>query len=367
VFRKTLPVQTCVLGVLCAIGAAVSACSSDPPAGANNAGGSGGGAGPGTTSTGGGGGLPPPAGGGGTGGAAPEPATAGAAFTHRPCERANRVGGFAVQLVAEKPEDDPPTPAFAAVTGGVRDRIDPREVWQEVQKDGACKVVNLPLLTCTPNCSGAQVCAGANRCVPAPLGQDVGAVSVTGLSSPLMPAALDKGYYAPFPAGRYPPYAAEAEVKLMAAGGAYGPFSLAGRGITPLVFKPSGLRVANDQPLALTWTAPPQPGSARIEVALDIAHHGGIGARVECDLPDTGSYTIPGALITKLISFGTAGFPTITLSRRTVDSTTIAPGCVEFAVASSVERPVEVEGVISCGEDLPCPGGRPCGADLKCR
>jgi hypothetical protein len=294
------------------------------------------------------------------------PDAAAGAFAYRPCDRANRVGGFAVQLVAEKTEDTPPTPAFAAVTGAVRDRIDPRELWQQVQMDGACKVVDLPTLTCTPACAGTQICAGNNRCVPEPSAQDVGAVTVTGLPAPLQPAAFNKTYYAPFPAGRYPPFANEAEVKLTTAGGAYPPFSLAGRGITPLAFTQTGLRVANDQPLAISWAAPAQAGSARIEIALDIAHHGGIGARIECDVPDSGSHTIPGALVTRLISFGTAGFPTITLTRRTVDSTTITPGCVEFAVASSVERPVEVEGVISCGEDLPCPAGRTCGADRKC-
>jgi hypothetical protein len=293
---------------------------------------------------------------------APQGSTAG----YKPCDPANRVGGFALQLVAAKPHDEPPTPAFAQAAGKVGDRIDPRDLWQVQSKEGDCSLVTLPNLFCDPRCSGDQVCAGQNKCVPEPVLQDVGAVTVTGLIAPLSVNAVNKNYYAPLPPNPYPPFAADAAIRLSAAGGSYGAFSLAGRGIEPLVFAQSGLNVMRDKPLALTWTAS-KISSTRVAIALDIAHHGGIAARILCDVPDTGSATIAGGLITKLIERGTAGFPTINLTRRTVDSTAITPGCVEFAVSSSVEELVQVEGVTSCREDLPCPGGRTCGADLKCR
>jgi hypothetical protein len=44
-------------------------------------------------------------------------------------------------------------------------------------------------------------------------------------------------------------------------------------------------------------------------------------------------------------------------------------GCVDFAVASQVERIVMVEGVTSCtnvGSAAECPTGQTCGDDLKC-
>jgi hypothetical protein len=289
----------------------------------------------------------------------------GGRLAYRPCDPANHAGGFAVQLIAARPEDDPPTPASAVLTGKVLDRADPRELWRSLASEAGCRVAELPPLICNPSCPATQICETENRCTPEPARQEVGEVTLTGLPGPVKP--ILKSYHASFPAGIYPPYAADAEVRLMVLGGPYGPFSLAGRGIPPLSFMARDLRLVTDQPLALSWDAPAPEGSARIEIALDIAHHGNIGARIDCDVADSGSHAVPGALITRLIALGTAGFPTVTLTRRTVDSTSIAPGCVQLAIASSVEQPLEVDGVISCNEDRPCPGGRPCGRDLKCR
>ncbi len=102
---------------------------------------------------------------------------------------------------------------------------------------------------------------------------------------------------------------------------------------------------------------------------VDIGHHGGIAARIDCHVGDTGSTRIPAALVNMLIGKGTAGFPSVSLTRRTIDSETLATGCVDLAVASSVERVVMVEGVTSCtnvGAGDECPTGQTCGADLKC-
>ena len=85
----------------------------------------------------------------------------------------------------------------------------------------------------------------------------------------------------------------------------------------------------------------------------------------------TGSATIPAGLINQLIEKGTAGFPTISLTRRTLDSQTIEPGCVDLSVASPVEREIEVEGVVSCNCDstVECPSDdpKPCHEGQVCR
>jgi hypothetical protein len=317
-----------------------------------------------------------PAGGaGGTTGSGGAPGSGGAAavaLAFKPCDVSKRVGGFSLQLVGAKPMDDPPAAAYTQLNGGVLDRVDPATLWQTADSDGDCKLIVGPTLVCNPACGTGQVCAGQNACSPQPVSQSVGNVNVTGLSAPLalMPISSYKVvYYGALPAtAAYPPFAAEGEVKLSADGaGSLGAFTLAGRGIEPLSFPGTGLKVVHDQALAVSWTPPARAGSARVLIALDIAHHGGVAARVECDVVDSGAATIPGPLLTKLIARGTAGFPTLTVTRRTVDATTIAPGCVDFTVASSVERDVEVENVESCRDAKPCPSGRTCGVDQKCK
>jgi hypothetical protein len=191
----------------------------------------------------------------------------------------------------------------------------------------------------------------------------VGTVTLSGLTQPVRIAGVNNTYFAPLPAM---PFDLDADIRLDAQGGRYGSFSLAGRGIERLAFASTGLEVVRGRPLALRWVLPSHAAPTRILASLDIAHHGGIAARLECDLADTGSATLPASLITRLIEKGTAGFPTISLSRRTVDSTALASGCVEFSVVSSVEANVQVEGVVSCRDDLPCPAERTCGPDLKC-
>ena len=65
------------------------------------------------------------------------------------------------------------------------------------------------------------------------------------------------------------------------------------------------------KPIALAWTAPTMPGVARMEIKVDISHHGGAKGKIECDVADTGAVMIPSDLATKLIDLGVAGFPNL--------------------------------------------------------
>jgi hypothetical protein len=281
----------------------------------------------------------------------------------KPCAASAYVRGFAIELL--QPDGDA---AYSQLNGAVTDRVSPREVWQQVASEGNCRVEAGPTLNCTAACASEEECGGT-QCVPRPKAQSVGNLTLTGVgaTAPVMPTSGGV-YYTSLP---YPPFAPGDAVTLQAAGGVYPAFTLTGRGIAPMVFSGAGLpTVTMGQSFTTTWTAPAQSGAAKVTVRLEIAHHGGLAARLLCDVPDTGTITIPAALITKLIEQGTAGFPTVSVTRQTVDSTMLAHGCVELKVASAIERPVMVQGVTSCNDlvDPPilCPPGLTCGGDLKC-
>jgi hypothetical protein len=135
-------------------------------------------------------------------------------------------------------------------------------------------------------------------------------------------------------------------------------------GIEPLQFAGTGLTLNRGQPLSFTWTAPAKV-TGKIQAALNIAYHGGGRYRIDCDFDDDGAGEIPAALIDKLLDQGTAGFPTLALTRRSVDSTMVASlGCVEFEVNAFRQREITVcpmpnQCIITCGPDKPCPTGKP--------
>jgi hypothetical protein len=294
-------------------------------------------------------------GGGGSGG------NAASLLPYKPCDVDKRVGAFAMALAPATKT----APAFSTFQGGMNNAPTPSNNWPETAKDGDCHLVVGPRLVCTTPCSNDQVCAGQNQCLPQPVPQDLGIITLNGFSMPLTAKFVGQ-YYVPLPMP-FPPFPVDAPLSMTTAGGAYPSFSLNGRGIEPMEFAGNNLMARRDQPMVVSWTAPKKITSTRVFVRVDIAHHGGVAARIECDVADNGSMTIAGSLISKLIDQGTAGFPTVSLTRRTMDSTTVTPGCVELSVASPVEQPISVDGVISCNqEDLPCPTGKTCGVDQKC-
>ena len=311
------------------------------------------GCGGGGGSTGGGG-----SGGGGSGN------TGGSSSNGAPCADASRLGTFSVELLEDLMN--------TSIAGAVRTAVLPASVWQQVATAGDCRLIVGPTLVCTPACTNPQICAGQNQCIDEPRFRGVGEVTVTGLgSSPVTVtyAATNSTYYASV-ATPYPPAAAGTSLTLTAAGGDLPGFTLAGRGIQEMQFE-TPPAVMRGQAAAITWVAPSQPSGSRVLASLDIAHHGGVAARVECDFADDGSAEIPATLIDQLIERGTAGFPEVTLTRRSVDSTTIAPGCVEFQIASVVSREVTLclsagNCIISCALDTECPTGQICRPDLKC-
>ena len=275
-------------------------------------------------------------------------------------------GGFVVSLVPAAPEDG--RPAYASVQGKVYDGPVPEAItWTVVEEGGGCRLLTPSVPFCASGCGGSAVCVEGDRCAPQPAPRDLGRVRVTGLGGSAFEMEPIGGNYQPA-AGLvlpYPPFAEGDPVRVAAPGGPLGAFAIESRGIAPLVFTDTPAPVAG-QPLRLSWT-PPGQDLGRIEVKLDVSHHGGARGKIECEVADTGSLELPAAQVTRLLGLGVAGFPTIVLGRVAVGTAMVPGGSISLRVVSAVERPVTIEGLRSCKADNQCPAGKVCRSDLTCQ
>jgi hypothetical protein len=307
----------------------------------------------------------------GTGGGSGSGGPAGSSGNlNAPCSLDTRVGGFAVQLV--EMEGNAP---YVSIGGGVRNGVLPADVWQQKgAAAGGCRLMVGPMLVCTTPCTNPQICAGQNQCIDSPALQGLGVVTVTGVGP--SPIAIEpmKNSYSKSLLEPYPPFTPGAPVRVQAAGDAIPAFTLDSVGIEPLAFAGTGLTMMNGQALAFTWTAPATAGASRIYVKAEVGHHGGTAAHIDCDLPDTGSGELPATLVSALIAEGVHGFPTLSLTRRTIASAMVGGNCIDLAIAAPVERSIGVcptagSCIVSCDPSNPatqCPTSQTCKADYTC-
>ena len=83
-----------------------------------------------------------------------------------------------------------------------------------------------------------------------------------------------------------------------------------------LVVPADKLRVENGKPVTLTWTPPSKAGPTRMLLNFSLNRHGSVDTWLECEVPDTGSYTIDAAIVSRLFSFGISGFPSVDMKRQ---------------------------------------------------
>lgn len=340
-----------VLLVLCAGVSVFGGCSSGSANGET-----GGGANPGGT----------PGSGGSTGGTPVAGTTAGDGLSHDGTP--NPVGFFTVALA----EATPTTPAYTSVGGKVYDGTNPSAyVETSIGSGSGCTVYKLTVPLCDPSC-GTDVCVADNTCRSYPASKNVGTVTVSGVATAAGATTITLVSVAnSYQFGEdlaYPGFKQGDPIKLSATGGDYTAFEISAQGIAPLTLQTSSPELSKTKALTLTWDSSGASSSGSIWAELNLSHHGGSRGYLECNVADTGSLTIPADLIAKLINLGVAGFPTLTLTRRSEGKANIPPGPVVLRVESSVSRTISVEGSISCLADTDCPTGRTCNQDVKlCR
>ena len=238
-------------------------------------------------------------------------------------------------------------------------------LWILSRKAGGCSV-NMERPTCQPACSGVKVCSEQLACVYGPWPMDVGTIYVNGVGGAELSMSASEGkYLLEGDALPYPPCNPGGKVELAADGGRFGPFTLSGECITPLVFS-APINAERHKPLKLSWTeANAGSGRMRIQIALGGGTHAAI--RIVCDVDDSGDIEIEAALLEQLVQLGVTGLPSVTMTRLSAGGTDGSePRQVFLSIQHSVAREFEMKGV-TCREDIDCPPSQICYQGTYCK
>ncbi len=275
------------------------------------------------------------------------------------------------QLELAPPRGD--RPGEAAILGSVLDGPTPDTlVWEVASSDGACALYTPRVPFCDPRCDGSEACVEDNVCEPYPSAVEVGTVTVAGVETTTGATTFTMepiaGYYqlAADTDLAYPPFEEGAEVTFSASGTASAaPFTLTASGIAPLEVADDTLTLVDGEPVTLHWTPPSQPDRSRVHITVNVSYHAGTKGIISCDVPDTGTLELSGALLDDLKSLGLSGWPIIVFSRSS-HSFAEPDVSVDLLIESSVTRDVEIPGLISCNSDADCPDGQTCQFDFQC-
>jgi hypothetical protein len=252
--------------------------------------------------------------------------------------------------------------------GFVADGVKPAGINREIAADGACRLYGPADLFCSTPCTSGTTCAGDDVCVPTPVEQSAGTISVAGLLAPveMTPNAIT-GKYGKTILNPYPAFEPGAPIEVSASGDVISAFKLHGWGVPPLVTSLTTVNVSSGSGVPLTWdTAGVNPDHTEVEIWFSVDVHGSTTRWIECTVPDSGSFELPASLVTELIELGLSGFPRMTMTRRSADSVELSTGdCVDFQVGSEVKIELTVDGLISCNGDTECPDGQSC-VELAC-
>lgn len=272
------------------------------------------------------------------------------------CPMASDLGGFVVEEHAD----------YTIVDGAVLDGVVPISVLTEETVEGDCRVLRRENPHCDPLCASDETCTLEGECIPFPLEQGLGTVTVAGLVADVIMEPRGPGARY-FDTGLpHPGITPGALIELRTgADGALGAISLHAVGPAPLEGTDAELVLSRGAPLAVSWT-PPDPG-ARTQVALTLAidQHGASPLSIHCLFDDDGSAEVPAALTDALVAGGVTGFPSASLQRRTADRADVGGQCIDLVAASRRPIPLAVDGFTPCTDDEDCPEGLECNEAIE--
>jgi len=249
---------------------------------------------------------------------------------------------------------------YATLIGRFLDGPTPQARALELDSEiGDCQLLVPIIPFCSTPCA-PDVCTADEVCTKYPTPRSVGTLTVDGLGSPLTLEPASSMIVYQSPSLPYPPCAEGSTVSAAADG-----LKLEAECIAPLELTgPDPIPVTSGEVVSVSWVAPTSSTTSRIQIGLDISHHGGQKGEIKCNVPDTGSFDIPEPLVTKLVSLGLAGYPTISVNRL---STGVAAGHphVELVLTAGVTRAVDT-GVTSCQENDQCADGQMCLPERIC-
>jgi hypothetical protein len=254
----------------------------------------------------------------------------------------------------------------AGIDGAVADGVVPISVLEPIASSDECVLLRRNNPFCDPACDPGEACDFDGTCIPWPTNQDLGTVTIAGLAAPVtMQPVFPGNTY--FDTSMEPPlFLAGTLITLRMPGGVYGPQTLHGVGIETIAPLDKEWSVGGGADLAVHWQGPTADVSrGEIALSLSIDLHGATPGTLQCAFADDGEATVPAAILQTLIETGVTGFPSGSLTRRTVDHADIAAGCMDFTVFSSTSVAVDVVGYTPCLTDHDCPNGQECNEELQ--
>ncbi len=272
-----------------------------------------------------------------------------------PCLLEERSGTFVIERYGE----------FLIVGGSLSDGPPPSTYFEVVGTEGSCKLYQRINPFCDPACSSGEICGLTQECVAYPEPQDLGVVSILGLSEAVQMAAVEPSYKYADASLPQSALVAGSPLLLTTEGGKIEDLELHGIGVEALVLTDENKWVVTPQKgFSLHWDTT-EHRDAEIVFRLQIDQHGISPTSLLCDFEDNGEAEVPSAILQQLVNSGVSGFPNATLTRRSSDHAKTAFGCVELMVVSSMPGDIDIAGYVPCVDDDDCEENQVCDLALE--